>query len=169
MPHHGGSGRTLKGAAPPWALGFRSPLQRIVLQLSLSGALLQKGFLHLIRKWNPNGISPHFRNNTGQRMKSYVMSDWTLQDLPLPTETPGQGTSHSACHNEQRHSCWMPFKPFAQSSEWRTGPGYWDIHELCTVSSPVATLCWNTTEWRAVPTFPKNTQTHKSLRLPKAA
>ena len=33
------------------------------------GVLSEKGFLHLIRKWKPNGIATHqpFRNNTGQR------------------------------------------------------------------------------------------------------
>lgn len=33
------------------------------------GALSEKGFLNLIRKWKPNGIATRqsFRNNTGQR------------------------------------------------------------------------------------------------------
>lgn len=94
-------GRVLKGAATPGALGLRSPFQiGTVFQLSLSGdkcwgALSEKGFLNLIRKWKPNGIATHqpFRNNTGQRK--------FCEEQP---NTPGPSVSHrNATRNISLH------------------------------------------------------------------
>lgn len=56
----GGQGGLSREQRPPGLWGSGVLFEGIVFQLSLSGALPQKGFLHLIRKWNPNGISPHW-------------------------------------------------------------------------------------------------------------
>lgn len=66
------------------------------------GALSEKGFLNLIRKWKANGISTHpsFRNNTGLRK--------FCDEQPNP---PRPAVTHrntrtrnitSACHNEKK-------------------------------------------------------------------
>lgn len=74
------------------------------------GALSEKGFLNLIRKWKANGISTHpsFRNNTGLRK--------FCDEQPNP---PRPAVTHrntrtrnitSACHNEKKDiPNWMPF------------------------------------------------------------
>lgn len=70
-----GSRRALKGAGPSWGSGAQEsfsdrkcfPTQSFSRQTV--GVLLQKGFLNLIRKWNPMVFQHigYFRDNTGRR------------------------------------------------------------------------------------------------------
>lgn len=147
-----GSGRALKGAGPSWGSGAQEsfsdrkcfPTQSFSRQTV--GVLLQKGFLNLIRKWNPIVFQHigYFRDNTGQRTE--VLCD-DQPNTPRPSVThrnTGTGHNHSVCHGEDNHTgCHLPF---VQSPVWRTGLGYWDTWELCTVSSPAATSCGNKLE-----------------------
>lgn len=153
-----GSGRALKGAGPSWGSGAQEsfsdrkcfPTQSFSRQTV--GVLLQKGFLNLIRKWNPMVFQHigYFRDNTGRGTE--VLCD---------SRKHGDRTHHSACHGEDdRTGCHLPF---AQSPAWRTGLGYWDTWELCTVSSPAVTSCGKTTViWRTVQTLPKHTYLQNS-------
>lgn len=168
--HEGGQGGLSREQGPPGALGLRSPFQTgNVFQLSLS----------VDRRW---GSSAEGISKSHQEMEPYSVSTHRLfqrqhwsEDWSSVWRSTGRSktfrdsqkhedrTHRSACHGEEDNTgCHLPF---VQSPVWRTGLGYWDTWELCTVSSPVATSCGKTTvtiNWRTVQTLPKHTYLQNS-------
>lgn len=97
-----GSGRALKGAGPFWGSGAQEsfsdrkcfPTQSFSRQTV--GALLQKGFLSLIRKWNPIVFQHigYFRDNIGRRTEDRLMINRMLCLRPSVTHR-NTGTGHT--------------------------------------------------------------------------